>query len=84
MMVVAILSIATPSFAQQKASLMGRVVSADSKQAIAYALVHFPESGLQAITNSEGDFIIKQIAAGKHVMHISFLGYDNLDQSIEL
>ncbi len=84
MMVVAILSIATPSFAQQKSSLMGRVVSADSNQAIAYALVHFPESGLQAITNSEGDFIIKQIAAGKHVMHISFLGYENLEQTIEL
>ena len=80
-MIMAI-SLAMPSFAQQKASLVGRVVSADTKQAVAYALVHFPETGLQAVTNSEGDFTIKQIAAGNHKMQISFLGYENLEQTI--
>ncbi|MBR3703108.1 MAG: TonB-dependent receptor [Alistipes sp.] len=80
-MIMAI-SFVMPSFAQQKASLVGRVVSADTKQAVAYALVHFPETGLQAVTNSEGDFTIKQIAAGNHKMQISFLGYENLEQTI--
>ncbi|MBE6199997.1 MAG: TonB-dependent receptor [Rikenellaceae bacterium] len=80
--VIMALSFAMPSFAQQKASLVGRVVSADTKQAVAYALVHFPETGLQAVTNSEGDFTIKQIAAGNHKMQISFLGYENLEQTI--
>lgn len=80
--VIMALSLAMPSFAQQKASLVGRVVSADTKQAVAYALVHFPETGLQAVTNSEGDFTIKQIAAGNHKMQISFLGYENLEQTI--
>ncbi len=80
-MIMAI-SLVMPSFAQQKASLVGRVVSADTKQAVAYALVHFPETGLQAVTNSEGDFTIKQIAAGNHKMQISFLGYENLEQTI--
>ncbi|MBQ3536614.1 MAG: TonB-dependent receptor [Alistipes sp.] len=80
-MIMAI-SLAMPSFAQQKTSLVGRVVSADTKQAVAYALVHFPETGLQAVTNSEGDFTIKQIAVGNHKMQISFLGYENLEQTI--
>ena len=79
---IMVISLAMPSFAQQKASLVGRVVSADTKQAVAYALVHFPETGLQAVTNSEGDFTIKQIAAGNHKMQISFLGYENLEQTI--
>lgn len=81
---LAALSLAMPSFAQQRASLVGRVVSADTKQAVAYALVHFPETGQQAVTNSEGDFSIKQIAVGNHKMQISFLGYENLEQTITL
>ena len=84
MIAVAMLGVATPSFAQQKASLQGKVISADTKQAVAYALVHFPETGLQAVTNSEGDFTIKQIAAGSYKMQISFLGYENLEQTITL
>lgn len=81
---VALLGIATPSLAQQKASLAGKVLSADTKQAVAYALVYFPETGLQAITNSEGDFQIKQIATGDHKIQISFLGYENLEKTISL
>ncbi len=81
---VAIFSIVMPSFAQQKASLSGQVVSADTKQAVAYALVHFPESGLQAVTNSEGTFSLKQIAAGNHKIQISFLGYENLEKTISV
>ena len=81
---VALLGIATPSLAQQKASLAGKVLSADTKQAVAYALVYLPETGLQAITNSEGDFQIKQIAAGDHKIQISFLGYENLEKTISL
>ena len=80
----AILCIVTESFAQQKASLAGKVISADTKHAVAYALVHFPETGLQAVTNSEGDFQIKQIATGEHKIQISFLGFENLEKSITL
>lgn len=80
----AILCIATESFAQQKASLTGKVISTDTKHAVAYALVHFPETGLQAVTNSEGDFQIKQIATGEHKIQISFLGFENLEKSITL
>lgn len=75
---------ATASFAQQKASLQGKVISAETKQAVAYALVHFPETGQQAVTNSEGDFTIKQIAVGDHKIQISFLGYENLEKTISV
>lgn len=72
------------SFAQQKASLAGKVLSTDTKHAVAYALVHFPETGLQAVTNAEGDFQIKKITAGEHKIQISFLGFENLEQTITL
>ena len=84
MALVAILGVVAPSYAQQKTSLAGKVISAETKQAVAYALVHFPEVGLQAVTSSEGDFEIKQIAAGDHKMQISFLGFENLEKTISL
>ena len=84
MTLVTALCITTSSFAQQKASLVGKVVAADTKHAVAYALVLFPETGLQAITNSEGDFQIKQIATGEHKIQISFLGFENLEKVISL
>ena len=84
MTLVAAIAIATPSFAQQKASLAGKVLSTETKHAVAYALVHFPDTGLQAITNSEGDFQIKSLAAGEHKIQISFLGFENLEKTITL
>ena len=84
MALVAMLGVAAPSYAQQKTSLNGKVISAETKQAVAYALVHFPEVGLQAVTNSEGDFEIKQIAVGDHKIQISFLGFENLERVISL
>ena len=81
---VALLSFALPSFAQQKASIDGKVISAETKQAVAYALVHLPETGLQAVTNAEGYFLIKQITPGTHKVNISFLGYENFDKPIEV
>ena len=84
MALLAIFSVAVPSFAQQKASLEGKIISAETKQAVAYALVHFPDVGLQAVTNAEGAFQIKQIAAGEKKIQISFLGFENLEQVITL
>lgn len=79
---VALLCAITPLFAQQKASIIGKVSSAETKQAIAYALVHFPEAGLQAVTNTEGEFVIKQIAVGEQKINISYLGFENLESTV--
>ena len=81
---VAMLGIVSESFAQQKASLAGKVISAETKQAVAYALVQLQSSGLQAVTNADGEFQIKQAAVGDHKILISFLGFENLEQTITL
>ena len=81
---VAMLCVVSESFAQQKASLAGKVISAETKQAVAYALVQLQSSGLQAVTNADGEFQIKQAAVGDHKILISFLGYENLEQTITL
>ena len=84
LMALAALMVAMPSYAQQKASLAGKVISAETKQAVAYALVQVAETGLQAVTNAEGEFQIKQIAVGDRKIQISFLGYENLEKVVTL
>ena len=83
-MALAALMVAMPSYAQQKASLAGKVISAETKQAVAYALVQVAETGLQAVTNAEGEFQIKQVAVGDRKIQISFLGYENLEKVVTL
>ena len=84
LMALAALMVAMPSYAQQKASLAGKVISAETKQAVAYALVQVAETGLQAVTNAEGEFQIKQVAVGDRKIQISFLGYENLEKVVTL
>ncbi len=76
-MVVAIM----PAYAQTKSTLRGTVKSADTQEPVAYALVHFPEAGAQAVTDGKGQFELK-IAPGQHKVDISFLGFETIEQEI--
>jgi len=71
-----------PSNAQTRASISGRVVAADSKAPIAYALVHLPDAGLQAVTDNKGEFRFKAVSPGKHKVEVTFLGYEPLETAV--
>ena len=72
-------AVASPSNAQTKATVSGAVVAADTKAPVAYALVHLPDAGLQAVTDNKGEFRFKAVSAGKHKVEVTFLGYEPLE-----
>ena len=53
----------------------GRVTEKDRVTAIETAVVTIPERQLWAVTNEHGEFIIKNVPAGKYTLSVSCLGY---------
>ena len=72
-----------PSFAQNKSVVNGTVTAADTKAPVAYALVHIPEVGAQAVTDGEGNFELK-LAPGQYTINISFLGYEPIEKQVTI
>ena len=59
----AIMIAVVPSYAQNKSTVIGTVTAADSKDPVAYALVHCPDAGVQAVTDGKGRFEMKIVPA---------------------
>ena len=78
---LAIMIAVAPSYAQNKSTVIGTVTAADTKDPVAYALVHCPEAGVQAVTDGKGRFEMK-IVPGQHKVDISFLGFETIEQTI--
>ena len=78
---LAIMIAVVPSYAQNKSTVIGTVTAADTKDPVAYALVHCPEAGVQAVTDGKGHFEMK-IVPGQHKVDISFLGFETIEQTI--
>lgn len=53
----------------------GRVTEKNKVTAIETAVVTIPERQLWAVTNEQGEFVIKNVPAGKHILNVSCLGY---------
>ena len=77
----AIMIAVVPSYAQNKSTVIGTVTAADSKDPVAYALVHCPDAGVQAVTDGKGRFEMK-VVPGQHKVDISFLGFETIEQTI--
>ena len=77
----AIMIAVVPSYAQNKSTVIGTVTAADTKDPVAYALVHCPDAGVQAVTDGKGRFEMK-IVPGQHKVDISFLGFETIEQTI--
>ena len=72
-----------PSFAQNKSVVNGTVTAADTKAPVAYALVHIPEVGAQAVTDGKGNFELK-LNPGQYTINISFLGYEPIEKQVTI
>ena len=72
-----------------KGIIMGQIIDGNSKQAIEFAtisLLNSADSSLVSgtITGQDGTFQLKNIANGKYIIKVGFLGYHDLTQSVEL
>jgi outer membrane receptor for ferrienterochelin and colicins len=59
-----------------------RVVS--DNQPVAFASVYFPKLKLSGTTDSLGEAVIEGVSEGKHLVEISFIGYEKQSQVLDI
>ena len=68
-------------FAQVTQRVRGVVTDKESHVPLAGVTVSFPklENKPGATTDEKGQFVIEQIPVGKHAIHVSYVGYQDID-----
>lgn len=64
--------------------LKGHVEDADTRQKLAGATVQLLSTNKELITDAEGDFIFKDLCAGKYILRITHVGCETVEQEIVL
>lgn len=77
------LFISIPSVAQQKYTLSGTIIEEDSNETLIGVTVAFPSLGTGVVTNEYGFYSIT-IPEGEYQIIISYLGFEEIRQSIDL
>lgn len=68
----------------QSLRLSGRVCDADTDKPIEFASILLSESGLWAVTDHKGEFLIKNVPEGKSTLTVQCLGYQKRSFPMEL
>ncbi len=67
-----------------KVVFTGKVTDAKTGEALAGASVYIADLKTGAITNKDGIFTITNIAAGRHLIEISFVGYSTFTEYVDI
>lgn len=70
-------------YGQSKIIFGGKVTDAKTGEPLAGATLYIPDLRTGAATNNEGVYSFSNIAAGKHLVEISHLGYSSLIETID-
>lgn len=62
----------------------GRVVDAESDRPVAGATVGVRGSGLTALTDAQGHFMLEEVAPGDHVIEFAHLGFETLADTVSV
>jgi len=76
--------LATPAILAQQFRLSGKIVDAESGQSIEFATVLLSESGLWAVSDDKGFFVIKAVPTGKELLTVQCLGYEKHVQQLHI
>ena len=68
-----------------KGTLIGRIIGSDTKKALPYATVMIVGTNNGAAADAEGNYIIRNVEAGKQKIKVSYVGYEtkNVDVVIK-
>lgn len=66
---------ASTATAQDKVTVRGIVIDAETNQAILYADIAFPELAIGTSSNEKGEFIIHSVPLGTYKFSITYIGY---------
>jgi iron complex outermembrane receptor protein len=72
------------SFSQSNGSVSGKVTDKQTNEALSAATVSIKGTAISAVTNNEGNFIIKNLKAGKIVLEISYVGYETIEIAVTI
>lgn len=78
-----LVSLIIGSYAMAQCSMQGYVLDMENESPIPYAHIKL-EDGRVVTSNSEGYYQIEQLSAGKHSVHVSFIGYKQLNKDLLL
>ena len=77
---LALLALAAPANAQDRATVTGRVTDAGTMGPLAGAQVQIEGTNFGQLTNAEGRFVITNIPPGTHTLRAVFIGYGPVAQ----
>lgn len=73
----------TSAFAQPKAMLSGKILSAENKETIDFATVRLKNTHFGSITNEKGIYHLKA-PAGDYTLVVSAIGYETVERKVQL
>ncbi|WP_162054420.1 TonB-dependent receptor [Pontibacter pamirensis] len=79
LILLSLLCIVQATMAQSGGIITGRVVGTDTKEALIGATVLVKGSTKGSTTDSNGEFLIREVPAGTHSLRISYVGYSYPD-----
>jgi len=65
----------------QNGSISGKILDTDTKEAVVGATVILENTTLGSITDLDGNFSIKNVPPGEHVLRVKYIGYEEVTQS---
>lgn len=78
MAVVALILLFTgSSIHAQDGSIAGTVIDKDNKETLIGATISIEGTGVGTFTDFDGNYIIRDVAPGKHTILVSYIGYNN-------
>ncbi len=65
-------------------TVSGRVFNTATGKYMPYVTVRVPGTNISARTNNLGEYTLRNVPAGSAVLHVEYVGLDNLDETIEV
>jgi hypothetical protein len=81
--VVVVLLTSINSFAQSFSSIQGKVIDANTKEALQFVTIYFANSSIGTASQEDGSFKLENIPVGKYDLVASMIGYGRFSKSIE-
>lgn len=70
--------------AQATGTIVGTVTDARTDQPVSGAQVHIPATGQGVLSDARGNFMILNVPAGEHTIHVQILGYARAEQVVNV
>src|SRR5688572_7523988 len=74
--------LATPMLAQAQGTITGRVVQSSTLRPLAGAQVSIPGSGIGALANNDGRFLLVNVPVGQRVVRVEIIGFGQQEQTV--